>query len=440
MRITIALASLALAASVVAQPAQRGVFVEDIDKNVDACTDVLRLRQRRLARGQSDSRRRCSAGAGAGQAGEKNKESLKVILDDVSKKHDWPKGSVEQQISDFYGSCMDEERINKLGVEPLKPIFAEIDKIATRAALQDEIIRLHELQVSAPFGVAGTTDNHEPSQFIARVFAAGLGLPDRDYYFKAEARFVEIREKYRQHVAKMFELAGFTKAEAKKAAETAFAFEARLAKAHLDNVALRDPAATDHKVTVAALQEMTPHFDWKRYFDRTGIRPADLNVDQPKFMTAADAELNTTPLAAWKTYLTWTVLNAAAQHLSQPIVSRGLRVLRQLPQRIEGDEAALEALRRDRGRPPRRGARQEVRRTLLSAGREGAHAGDGEEPPRGDGRHDQGPGVDGAGDEGARHSRSSRRSIRKSAIPTSGRTTAVSRSRRRRTFRTSSPA
>jgi putative endopeptidase len=318
MRITSVVVGLALATSLAAQPAQRGVFLEDIDKNADACTVFYDYANGawRAANPIPDSMQRWSR---RWQAGERNKEQLKVILDEVSKSHDWPKGSVEQLISDFYGACTDEERINKLGVEPIKPLFAEIDKISTREALQDEIVRLHGLQLSVPFGVAGTTDNHEPMQFIARVFAAGLGLPDRDYYFKDEPRFVEIREKYRQHIAKMLELAGSSKDEAKKASDTVFAFETRLAKAHLDNVALRDPAATDHKVTVAALQKMTPHFDWKRYFERTGIPPSDLNVDQPKFMAVADEELDKTPLAVWKTYLKWNVLNTAAQHLAQPI-------------------------------------------------------------------------------------------------------------------------
>jgi endothelin-converting enzyme/putative endopeptidase len=217
---------------------------------------------------------------------------------------------------------MDESRINKLGIAPIKPLFAEIDKIATRAALQGELIRLQNLQIAAPFGVTSTPDNHEPTQVIARVYASGLGLPDRDYYLKDEKRFVETRAKYREHIAKMLQLAGWTKTDAKKSAETIVSMETRLARAQLDNVALRDPAATDHKVAVAALQKMTPHFNWTNYFQSTGIPSIDLNVDQPKFMDAAETELATTPLSTWKTYLKWAVLNSNAQSLSQPVAAQ----------------------------------------------------------------------------------------------------------------------
>ena len=89
----------------------------------------------------------------------------------------------------------------------------------------------------------------------------------------------------------MFQLAGYAPAAAKRAADAVFAMETRLAKAQLDNVALRDPAATDHKVTIAALQKMTPKFNWSRYLDRAHVAQADLNVDQPKFMAAVDREL-----------------------------------------------------------------------------------------------------------------------------------------------------
>jgi len=246
------------------------------------------------------------------KAGEQNKEQLRALLDDVSKKKDWPKGSIDQQVSDFYGGCMDAARIDAAGTKPIQPLLAEIKAVKNRAELQRVIARLHALQMNAPFGITSTPDNHNPSSVIAKLYAAGLGLPDRDYYFKPDKRFAEAREKYVVHVAKMFQLAGWTKAAAKQASETVFAMETRLASAQLDNVALRDPAATDHKVSVAALQQMTPHFEWNRYLDRSGVARADLNVDQPAFMAAVDKELTSAPLESWKTYLQWNVINAAA--------------------------------------------------------------------------------------------------------------------------------
>ncbi|HVT03193.1 MAG TPA: M13 family metallopeptidase [Thermoanaerobaculia bacterium] len=296
---------------------EHGVFVEDVDKKVDACTNFFdyangawRARNPIPASMQRWSRRWA--------AGEQNKEQLRTLLDDTSKRKDWPTGSIDQQISDFYGSCMDDQQINALGTKPIQPLLGEIKAIKTPAALQETITRLHQLQMYAIFSVNSASDNHNPGQVIARVSASGLGLPDRDYYLKPEKRFAEARDKYRAHVMKMFELAGFSHADAHVASDQIFALEKRLASAQFDNVALRDPAATDHKYMVATLQKMTPHFDWNRYLDRTGIASGDLNVDQPEYMGAVEKELRSTPLNVWRSYLTWNVLNSSAQNLSEP--------------------------------------------------------------------------------------------------------------------------
>jgi putative endopeptidase len=391
MRIAPIITLLAFSATLAAQtpvPAindpgpQHGVILEDIDKNASACTDFYEYANGawRAANPIPASMSRWSR---RWAAGEQNKEQLRTIVEDESKNHDWPRGSIDQQISNFYGACMDENRVNQLGITPIQTLLGDIDKIKTAAALQEAIARLHDLQMFAPFGVTSSPDNHNPSQVIARVFASGLGLPDRDYYLKTEPRFVDARAKYRTHVAKMFELAGYSKTAAKKASDAVFALEKRLAKAQLDNVALRDPNATDHKVSVAALQKMTPHFNWTRYLDREAIAPADLNVDQPKFMAAVDRELTATSLKAWKTYLKWNVLNTSAPFLSQPLVDQDfafygtyLRGAKENKPRwkrcVEAEDSLLgEALGRryvERYFPPAAKSRmQEMVKNLLSA-------------------------------------------------------------------------
>ncbi|MFL6248774.1 MAG: M13 family metallopeptidase [Thermoanaerobaculia bacterium] len=319
------LASLVLSATLLAQaPQQRGVFLEDIDRSADACTNFFdyangawRNANPIPASMQRWSRRWAS--------GELSKEQLRTILDDLSKRRDWPKGSIDQQITDFYGSCMDEQRINELGPKPIEPLLAGIDAIRTRAQVQQMIARLGDLQVNAPFGIAASPDNHNPGQVISFVVAGGLGLPDRDYYMSTAQRFVDIRAKYLEHVTAMFKLAGYDQDAAQQAAKTVFALESRLATGHLTNVEQRDPKLTDNMVTVAQLQKMTPHFDWTSYFRRTGIPAADVNVMQPKFMATVDRELAETPLSAWRTYLKWRVLRTAAEHLSQPFVEENFK-------------------------------------------------------------------------------------------------------------------
>jgi endothelin-converting enzyme/putative endopeptidase len=316
------IAILLLASTLSAQtPPERGVFVEDIDKKVDACTNFFDYANGawRTANPIPGSMQRWSR---RWAAGELSKEQVRTLLDDESKRKDWPKGSIDQQISDFYGSCMDQARVDALGTKPIQPLLNQINAIHSAADLQKAIADLHELAMYGPFGIAATSDNHNPGFVIARVFAAGLGLPDRDYYLKPEKRFADARAKYRVHVAKMFELTGYSTAAAKEASDAIFAMETRLAVAQLDNVALRDPAATDHKYQVATLQKFTPHFDWSRYLDRAKVAPADLNVDQPEYMGAVEKELRSTPLSTWKAYLAWNVINHAAQHLSAPIANQ----------------------------------------------------------------------------------------------------------------------
>ena len=180
---------------------------------------------------------------------------------------------------------------------------------------------------------------------IATVFASGLGLPDRDYYLKPEQRFQEAREKYLVHVAAMFKLAGYDDAKAKAAADTVFQMEKKLAEASLDNVALRDPQATDHKTTFADLKKLAPAVDWNGYFDGAKLSRADLNVTEPKFLQEVDRQFRETSLADWKTYLKWQFLHAAADQLSDPFVNENFAFYGKYLNGANGAEAAVEALR-----------------------------------------------------------------------------------------------
>jgi putative endopeptidase len=191
----------------------------------------------------------------------------------------------------------------------------------TAADLQRMVLRFHEQGIFVPFGLVSQPDNHNPAETIATVFASGLGLPDRDYYLKPEPRFQDAREKYQVHVANMFKLAGYEEKGAKAAAETVFHLEEQLAEKSLDNVALRDPANTDHKMTYVSLTQLAPAMDWDAYSLSARISRADLNVTEPDFMKEVDRRLRETSLADWKTYLTWQLLNAKADVLSEAFVN-----------------------------------------------------------------------------------------------------------------------
>ncbi len=380
MRITVI--AFCLFATTLSAQTERGVFVQDIDTKAGACTNFYDYANGawRAANPIPGSMQRWSR---RWAAGEQNKEQLRTLLDDESKRKDWPKASIDQQISDFYTSCTNQKRIDALGTKPIRPLLHQIDSIRTNAGLQKAITDLFDLQIAAPFGMGSASDNHNPGFVIARVFAAGLGLPDRDYYLKPEKRFAGAREKYKVHVAKMFELTGYDHAAAKKASGVIFAMETRLAAAQLDNVSLRDPAATDHKYALSTLQKFTPHFDWTRFLEHAGIAPNDLNVDQAEFMGAVEKELRSTPLSTWRAYLAWNVINSASRHLSTPIAAEhfafygkylgGSTEMKPRWKRcVEFDDALLgEALGRryvERYFPPEAKARmQEMVKNLLAA-------------------------------------------------------------------------
>jgi endothelin-converting enzyme/putative endopeptidase len=316
-RSILALALLALAAPSIpaADPALHGIAVADLDRSAKPCDDFFEFANGawRAANPIPASMPRWSR---RWEAGENAKDRLKLILDEVAARSDWPAGSPEQLIGDYYGACMDEARVNAAGARPIEPLLRDIDAIKDVAGVQAMIGRLRDLTIAAPFAFAAFSDNHEPTNVIAHIIAAGLGLPDRDYYVKTDARFVEARDKYKMHVAKVFALAGAAEAQAKAAAESVFAFEKQLAEASLDNVALRDPAQTDHKMPFAELQKLTPRFDWAAYFDSARVPKADLNVFEPRFLQEVDRKLGETPVADWKTYLRWQALRSAAPFLS----------------------------------------------------------------------------------------------------------------------------
>jgi len=319
------LALLAACGSHAAQPqpgavAQtRGVYASDLDRTADPCNDFFEFANGSW-RKQNPIPASMPRWSRRWEAGETAKDRLKGILDEISARTDWPAGSVEQQIGDFYGGCVDQARVDQRGVEPIRPLLAEIDALRDPADVGRMIARLHAIAIGAPFGVFGNSDLHTPTKVIAWVGASGLGLPDRDYYVKTEPRFVEAREKYLAHVAEMFRLVGRDDATARRAADTVMAIELALARASLDNVALRDPAATDHTMSAAELQKLTPRFDWAAYFAAVGIHPAELNVTEPAFLVEVEHQLEATPVADWKIYLAWQVVSSEAPLLSRPLV------------------------------------------------------------------------------------------------------------------------
>ncbi len=227
----------------------------------------------------------------------------------------------EKMVGSFYGACMDETTIEKKGTAPLTPQLASIDAIKTKADLIKEVAAMHRSGTPALFAFYPQPDMHDSSATIAYIDQGGISMPDRDYYIKDDAKSVETRQKYVEHVQKMFELAGDKPEVAAAEAKTVLAVETDLAKASMDRTQRRDPKMRDHKMTVAEISAASPNFDLTAYFAGNGApKFSTLNVGNPDFFQQVNTQLNSVPLADWKTYLRWKAINAHAPLLTKAFV------------------------------------------------------------------------------------------------------------------------
>ena len=251
---------------------------------------------------------------------ERNREALHQILERLAKS-DAAAGSEERKLGDFYASCMDETAIETQGAKPLADELARIAAIRTLPELAAEIAHLQTYGVNAVFQYGSEPDRKDSGSVIAAAAQGGLGLPERDYYTKTDKESKALRGKYVAHVTKMLALLGEKKAVAAAHAKTVLVFETKLAQASMTPVEQRDPIATFNKTDANALAKLTPNFSWSSYFRAVGS-PGDVavNVQQPKFFQAFSKQLTSEPLPAWKTYLKWQLVSAAAPYLSKAFV------------------------------------------------------------------------------------------------------------------------
>jgi endothelin-converting enzyme/putative endopeptidase len=219
----------------------------------------------------------------------------------------------EQKIGDEYASCMDTAAVNRLSLTPLEPELARIDALKSPAELPALLAHLHDLGVNAFFGMGSNQDYADSSSMISFYGAGGLGLPERDYYTRTDAKSVEQRQQYVAHVRKIFVLAGEPDAQAAKDAGTVLAIETRLAKASLTITEQRDPQNLNHPTDVAAFSKELPHFSLAAYVDAAHA-PATgkANDMEPKFFAEFETLVADTPIEQIRTYLRWHLLHAYA--------------------------------------------------------------------------------------------------------------------------------
>ncbi len=217
----------------------------------------------------------------------------------------------EQKIGDYYASCVDEPAIDAQGLKPLQPEFDRLAALDDKRELTGLLAHYQMIDVNAFFNYGEQQDFKDARKQIALVDQGGLGLPERDYYFRTGDAAEKTRKQYVEHVATMLRLAGDPAEKATADAGKIMALETALAKVSMDVTSRRDPNNVYHSMAVAKLTELTPEIDWPKFFLDTGVSGiTELNVTNPDFFRGLQAILQTTDLDTIKTYLRWQLIDS----------------------------------------------------------------------------------------------------------------------------------
>ncbi|MEW6996647.1 M13 family metallopeptidase [Colwelliaceae bacterium BS250] len=247
-------------------------------------------------------------------------EDVKVIIEELANTKGLTAGSDEQKVADLFKAFMDKEQLNSLGTTPIAPLLAEISALTTKDDLVKFFAKAQVAGLSSPIYFYVSIDAKNSDSYAAHLYHAGLGLPDRDYYFKEEARFVEMRSQYQQHISNMFSLAG--QADSEAAATTIMDIETQIAKLHWTKVALRDSEKRYNKFEVAKLNELTSNINWSSWLAAVGASAEkDIIINQPDFIKGFGEMVANIPMEQWQAYLNWKVISGYAPVLSEELAN-----------------------------------------------------------------------------------------------------------------------
>ena len=255
------------------------------------------------------------------QLQEDNNKRINAILGDLQKKT-FAEGSTERKLSDFYKLAMDSVRRNQEGIAPVKPLLDEMEAARTKADLQKLQLKYAPMGYGVPFGSGFGADEKNVTENILNVSQGGLTLGQRDYYLNNDEATVKIREAYREHIARMFQLFGFTKAQAEAKRDAVFRFETSVALISKSRTELRDPQANYNKMTLDEMKALCPNIPFEEMANAEGVKSEYIQqmvVGQPKFMEGIDKLLTAMTADDLRAYMEWDVISGAAGMLSDEI-------------------------------------------------------------------------------------------------------------------------
>ena len=308
-------------ASAVAQQ-KSGINLDDLDRSVRAADDFYEY----ACGGWMKAHPLPAAYSRYGsfdRLAEDNNKRINGILKELME-NSYQEGTVEQKLSDLYKLAMDSARREQDGIAPVMPIIKKLEAAKTKEQLFDIQLELMPYGNSEFFGCSFGADEKNASQNILNIGQGGLTLGQKEYYLENDEATVKIREAYKKHMVKMFQLFGFKKGAAEKKMKNIMKVETALAKASRSRTELRDPQANYNKMTLADFNGKYPHFQLEKQMNAKGIASQyiqELVVGQPDFMAGADQIFAKITPAEYRDYMEWGFINDAANYLSDATVA-----------------------------------------------------------------------------------------------------------------------
>lgn len=310
--------SLSIAACTTEKPMESKIDLANLDMNAKPGTDFYRF----ATGGWNDQHPLTDEYARYGQfdaLAEKNRVQLQELVLEQAAKQNEP-GSNAQKIGDLYNLAMDSTRRNSLDYSPIKPTLEQIAAIQDKKEILPLSATLVRDGISGFFYTGVGADIMDSNNNLLMLYQGGLSLPGKEYYFDTDEATKDIRKKFKEHVAKMFMLCGFTAQEAAKNTEAVMTIETRIAEKSFNNVEQRDPAKNYHKMSYDELKKEFADIDWDTYFANLKISDVkEINVSQLEPIAEVSKIINDLPLSELKAYMQWNVINSSSNVLSDEI-------------------------------------------------------------------------------------------------------------------------
>ncbi len=252
---------------------------------------------------------------------EDNNKRINGILKELQE-NSYPEGSIEQKLSDLYKLAMDSVRREQEGVAPVMTIIKRLESAKSKDQLFVQQLEMAPYGEQEFFGFYIGADEKNAAQNILSIGQSGLTLGQKDYYLENDEATVKIREAYKQHIVRMFQLFGFKKSAAQKKMRNIMKVETALAKVSKSRTELRDPIANYHKMTLDEFNKQYPHFMLEKQANAAGIKSQyiqEMVVGQPEFMAAADQLFANIKPAEYRDVMEWGVISASAGLLSDNV-------------------------------------------------------------------------------------------------------------------------